>query len=35
MGKSEMGTARAGKPPGLPREIRTPLVLHIIFSQRA
>jgi hypothetical protein len=27
MGKGEMGTVRAGKPPSLPRELRTPLVL--------
>jgi hypothetical protein len=27
MGKGEMGTARAGKPPSLPRELRTPLFL--------
>jgi hypothetical protein len=26
MGKGEMGTAHAGKPPSLPRELRTPLV---------
>jgi hypothetical protein len=28
MGKGEMGTAHAGKPPSLPRELRTPLVVH-------
>jgi hypothetical protein len=30
MGKGEMGTAHAGKPPSLPRELRTPLVIIII-----
>jgi hypothetical protein len=33
MGKGEMGTARAWKPPSLPRELRTPLVLFIIVSK--
>jgi hypothetical protein len=28
MGKGEMGTAHAGKPPSLPRELRTPLVSY-------
>jgi hypothetical protein len=33
MGKGEMGTVRAGKPPSLPRELRTPLVpIHIAIS---
>jgi hypothetical protein len=31
MGKGEMGTAHAGKPPSLPRELRTPLVLCLVF----
>jgi hypothetical protein len=31
MGKGEMGTAHAGKPPSLPRELRTPLV-YTLFS---
>jgi hypothetical protein len=31
MGKGEMGTAHAGKPPSLPRELRTPLV-YIVNS---
>jgi hypothetical protein len=36
MGKGEMGTAHAGKPPSLPRELRTPLVVnrvcvHILY----
>jgi hypothetical protein len=32
MGKGEIGTARAGKPPSLPRELRTPIVtLHIVL----
>jgi hypothetical protein len=31
MGKGEMGTAHAGKPPSLPRELRTPLVEFSIF----
>jgi hypothetical protein len=30
MGKGEMGTAHAGKPPSLPRELRTPLVTIVI-----
>jgi hypothetical protein len=33
MGKGEMGTAHAGKPPSLPRELRTPLVSSVIVSQ--
>jgi hypothetical protein len=39
MGKGEMETAHAGKPPSLPRELRTPLVLfksrfsHFLCSQ--
>jgi hypothetical protein len=28
-GKGEMGTARAGKPPSLPRELWTPLVYKL------
>jgi hypothetical protein len=33
MGKGEMGTAHAGKPPSLPRELRTPLVI-LYFAGR-
>jgi hypothetical protein len=29
MGKGEMETARAEKPPSLPRELRTPLVYYL------
>jgi hypothetical protein len=32
MGKGEMGTAHAGKPPSLPRELRTPLVLFVFAT---
>jgi hypothetical protein len=32
MGKGEMGTAHAGKPPSLPRELRTPLVYSVPTS---
>jgi hypothetical protein len=32
MGKGEMGTAHAGKPPSLPRELRTPLVIMVYFA---
>jgi hypothetical protein len=32
MGKGEMGTAHAGKPPSLPRELRTPLVLAVLAT---
>jgi hypothetical protein len=38
MGKGEMGTAHAGKPPSLPRELRTPLVyicFVIVLNQQA
>jgi hypothetical protein len=31
MGKGEMGTARAGKPPSLPRKLRTPLVYNKLY----
>jgi hypothetical protein len=34
MGKGEMGTAREGKPPSLPRELRTPLV-SVLFLAKA
>jgi hypothetical protein len=37
MGKGEMGTAHAGKPPSLPRELRTPLVsigLPVVLSNQ-
>jgi hypothetical protein len=35
MGKGEMGTARVGKPPSLPRElIRTPLVPFDLANQK-
>jgi hypothetical protein len=35
MGKGEMGTAHAGKPPSLPRELRTPLVNGDFASRSA
>jgi hypothetical protein len=35
MGKGEMGTAHAGKPPSLPRELRTPLGLIVLISNHA
>jgi hypothetical protein len=34
MGKGEMGTAHAGKPPSLPRELRTPLVPFDLDNQK-
>jgi hypothetical protein len=33
MGKGEMGTARAEKPPSLLRELRTPLVYKYLIFQ--